>query len=137
VRRTVYPLRPARNRKERDLNMKLLTCVVPCYNSAAYMDRCISSIVEGSGAADDVEVIIVDDGSNKDYTFEHALAWQERYPNVVRAIHQENKGHGGAINTAVSLATGEYFKVLDSDDWVDKDAYDKLIGFQNINTKNQ
>ena len=107
---------------------KTVTFGIPCYNSAAYMDRCISSIVEGSGAADDVEVIIVDDGSNKDDTFEHALAWQERYPDIVRAVHQENGGHGRAVMCAIEHATGAYFKCVDSDDWVDEEALGEFLG---------
>ncbi|MGI6216504.1 MAG: glycosyltransferase family 2 protein [Coriobacteriales bacterium] len=99
---------------------KVLTYVVPCYNSAEYMDHCIGSLIEGSeGHLDSVEVIIVDDGSSKDNTLEKAKAWEAKYPGVVRAIHQENKGHGGALNTGLDNAHGTYFKVVDSDDWLE------------------
>ena len=98
---------------------KTITFGIPCYNSSAYMDRCISSIIEGTGAAEDVEIIVVDDGSNKDDTYEKALGWQERYPDIVRAIHQENGGHGRAVMCAITNARGAYFKCVDSDDWLD------------------
>ncbi|MGM9551480.1 MAG: glycosyltransferase family 2 protein [Clostridia bacterium] len=96
--------------------MKLVSFAVPCYNSAEYMDRCIQSLLKGG---DDVEILIVNDGS-KDDTGRIADEYAAKYPSVVRAIHQENKGHGGAVNTGLSQATGLYYKVVDSDDWVDE-----------------
>lgn len=112
---------------------KIITFGIPCYNSAEYMDTCISSIVEGSGCASDVQVVIVDDGSTKDNTLEIAESWHERYPDVVKVVHQENGGHGRAVMTAIEHADGVYFKVVDSDDWVDTDALlvflDKLRAF--------
>ena len=100
---------------------KLITYAVPCYNSAAYMDACISSIL--ACGADDIEVIIVDDGSTKDDTLAKAEAWQADYPGIVKAVHQENGGHGAAVMTGLSHASGRYFKVVDSDDWLDNDAH--------------
>lgn len=115
--------------------MKLLTFAIPCYNSAAYMRKCIDSILIGG---DDIEIIIVDDGSTKDNTAEIADEYAAKYPNICRAIHQPNGGHGEAVNTGIRNATGLYFKVVDSDDWVDPDAYmqilDKLREFAGSNT---
>lgn len=105
-------------------NNKLITFCVPSYNSEEYLHYALDSL-RGHVEA---EVLIVDDGS-KDGTLEVAKRYEAEYPDIFRAVHQENKGHGGAINTAVAMAQGEYFKVLDSDDWVDLDAYDKLIAF--------
>lgn len=101
---------------------KTITFGIPCYNSSEYMDHCIESILEGSDYADDVQIVIVDDGSVKDDTAAKADAWQERYPNIIKAVHQENGGHGIAVMKAVSHADGVYFKNIDSDDWVDGDA---------------
>ena len=99
--------------------MKLLTIAIPCYNSESYMEKCIESLLPGGSR---VEILLVDDGS-KDRTAEIADSYAARYPGIVRAIHQENKGHGGAVNTGIANADGFYFKVVDSDDWVDRDAY--------------
>ncbi|MGI6216930.1 MAG: glycosyltransferase family 2 protein [Coriobacteriales bacterium] len=99
---------------------KVITYTVPCYNSAEYMDRCIESIL--ACGATDIEVIIVDDGSTEDNTAEKADDWERRFPGAVRAIHQENGGHGAAVMTGVRNAQGLYFKVVDSDDWLDNDA---------------
>ena len=103
--------------------MKLLTFAIPCYNSQDYMEHCINSILPGG---DDVEILIIDDGS-KDRTAEIADDYEKRYPGIVRAIHQENGGHGEAVNAGIRNATGLYFKVVDSDDWVDADAYKKIL----------
>ena len=73
-----------------------------------------------------MEIIIVDDGST-DRTGELADAYQQAYPSIVRAIHQENGGHGAAVNTGIREAKGLYFKVVDSDDWVDREAYMQIL----------
>ena len=104
--------------------MKLISFAIPCYNSQDYMEKCIESILVGG---DDVEIIIVDDGS-KDDTAKIADRYQEQYPNIVKAIHQEDGGHGEAVNTGLKNATGLFFKVVDSDDWVDETAYKAILG---------
>ena len=97
--------------------MKLLTVTVPCYNSAEYMEKCIESLRVGG---ERVEIIIVNDGS-KDRTGEIADDYAEKYPNIVRVVHQENGGHGEGINQGLSWASGKYFKVVDSDDVLSED----------------
>ena len=103
--------------------MKLISFGIPCYNSYAYMGKCIESLLIGG---EDVEIIIVDDGST-DKTAEIADAYAKKYPTICKAVHQENGGHGEAVNTGLRNATGLYYKVVDSDDWVDKDAYLKVL----------
>ena len=103
--------------------MKYISFVVPCYNSESYMEKCIDSLLIGK---DDVEIIIIDDGS-KDKTGAIADKYQKKYPKIVKAIHQENGGHGEGINVGLKHATGKYFKVVDSDDWLDEKAYKKLL----------
>ena len=103
--------------------MKLLTFTIQCYNSQDYMRHCIESILPGG---EDVEILIVDDGS-KDDTAAIADEYAEKYPTIVKAIHQENGGHGEAVNAGIRNATGLYFKVVDSDDWVDWNAYQAIL----------
>ena len=62
-----------------------------------------------------MQIVIVDDGSAKDDTPAKADEWQQRYPNIVKAVHQENGGHGVAVMKAVANADGVYFKNIDSD----------------------
>lgn len=103
--------------------MKLLTITVPCYNSQDYMEKCIQSLVIGG---EEVEIIIVDDGST-DATPEIAERLREQYPKIIRVIHKENGGHGSAVNVGLSNASGIYFKVVDSDDWVKESSYKEIL----------
>ena len=103
--------------------MKYISFAIPCYNSEAYMENAIESILKGG---EDVEIIIVNDGS-KDRTSEIAHAYEEKYPTIIKAVDKENGGHGDAVNTGLKHATGLYFKVVDSDDWVDESALKKIL----------
>lgn len=104
--------------------MKLLSIAIPCYNSEKYMKKCIDSLLVGG---EDVEIIIVDDGSTKDATAEIADEYAAQFPTIVKAVHKTNGGHGSAVNAGIANATGLYFKVVDSDDWVRKDAYMQVL----------
>lgn len=104
--------------------MKYLSFVIPCYNSSAYMKKCINSIL---ALGDDVEILIVDDGSNKDDTLEIAKSYEKIFPNICKAIHKENGGHGDALNVGIKNATGLFLKVVDSDDFIDVKAGNKLL----------
>lgn len=88
------------------------------------MRKCIDSLLEGG---EDVEIIIVDDGSTKDNTAEIADEYEAQFPSIVKVIHKTNGGHGSAVNAGIANATGLYFKVVDSDDWVRKDAYVQVL----------
>ena len=103
--------------------MKLLSIAIPCYNSENYMRNCVESLLKGG---EDVEIIIVNDGS-KDRTAHIADDYAAKYPTIVKAVHKENGGHGSAVNAGIDHATGLYFKVVDSDDWVQEAAYKKIL----------
>lgn len=103
--------------------MKLLSVIIPCYNSQDYMKYCIESLLIGG---ENVELLIINDGSI-DKTAEIADEYARSYPSIIKTIHQENKGHGGAINTGIEHATGLHLKVVDSDDWVDTRAYLEIL----------
>ena len=102
---------------------KYLSFVVPCYNSQAYMRKCVDSLLAGG---DEVEIIIVNDGSTDD-TGKIAGEYARRFPGIVRAVQKENGGHGSGVNAGLALAQGIYFKVVDSDDWLEEDAYRALL----------
>ncbi|MDE7453639.1 MAG: glycosyltransferase [Clostridia bacterium] len=103
--------------------MKLITFTVPCYNSQEYMRKCIDSLLVGG---DSVEIIIVNDGST-DKTGEIADGYAEKYPDIVKVIHKENGGHGSGLNAGLKAASGLYFKVVDSDDWLLEDGLKTLL----------
>ncbi|AYV69404.1 glycosyl transferase [Niallia circulans] len=103
--------------------MKVLSVVIPCYNSEEYMRYCIESLLPGG---ESVELLIVNDGSI-DQTAVLADEYAAMYPTIIKAIHQENGGHGEAVNAGIRHASGLYLKVVDSDDWVDTKAYLKIL----------
>ena len=105
--------------------MKYISFAIPSYNSEDYMSHAIESILPGG---EDVEIIVVNDGS-KDGTSEIAHEYKNKYPNIVRVVDKDNGGHGDAVNSGLSHATGKYFKVVDSDDWVDEDSLHKILEF--------
>ncbi|MDR2417746.1 MAG: glycosyltransferase [Treponema sp.] len=107
--------------------MKVLSVIVPCYNSQDYIRRCVDSLLPSSNTQGGcVEILIVNDGS-ADQTGVIAEEYQTRHPSIVRVIHQDNGGHGAAVTTGVRHSTGAFIKVVDSDDWVDVISYAKVL----------
>ena len=104
---------------------KTLSFVVPAYNMEQYLERCVASLLDTPDTSD-IEVLIVDDGSS-DATPALADRLQATHPGTVRAIHQPNKGHGGAVNTGIREAAGMYVKVVDADDWVGSDSLGRVM----------
>ena len=103
--------------------MKLISFVIPAYNSQDYLNVAVDSLLV---AGNDIEIIIINDGS-KDQTLAIANKYKKKYPNIVKVIDQENGGHGSGINAGLKVASGKYFKVVDSDDWVDHLSLIKLM----------
>lgn len=103
--------------------MKYLSVAIPCYNSAKYMDKAIRSLLPGG---EDIEIIIVNDGSS-DKTLKIAKQYKKEYPTIIKVVDKENGGHGDAVNSGLAYASGKYFKVVDSDDWVDEEALKKIL----------
>lgn len=96
--------------------MKILSFVIPAYNSSAFIEHCLSSMLVPE-VLDALEIVVVNDGST-DNTAEMVQQFCTRFPETVRLISQENKGHGGALNTGCAAAQGKYIKVIDADDWI-------------------
>ena len=103
--------------------MKYISFAIPCNNSQDYMAHAIESILQGG---EDVEIIIVNDGS-KDDTLKIAREYEGKYPDIVRVVDKENGGHGDAVTAGLTHASGSYFKVVDSDDWVDEESLHKIL----------
>ena len=113
------------------MQQKLITFAVPCYNSAAYMRHCIETLLS---AGEQAEIILVDDGSVKDDTPAICDEYAAKYPTIVKTIHQENGGHGEGVNQGIRNATGLYYKVVDSDDWLAPDFTEKLVSAAEAHT---
>lgn len=104
-----------------------LSVIVPVYNMAAdgKLEYCMNSLV--AQTLSDIEIIAVDDAST-DNSVEILQAYEKQYPGRVRVLcHDVNKRQGGAKNTGLRAATGEWIGFIDSDDWVTPDYYEKLL----------
>lgn len=105
---------------------KVLTVVVPTYNVEKYLDRCMLSLTYDKEALDLLEIIVVNDGS-KDGSLAIAREYENRFPESIVVVDKENGGHGSTINTGLSIATGKYFRIVDSDDWVNIDDFGNYV----------
>ena len=107
--------------------MKLLSIIIPSYNCRAFLGKCIRSLVHPE-LLDVLDIIVVNDGSSDD-TALVAEEFVNQYPDTVRLISQENKGHGGALNTGCAASRGKFLKVIDADDWVETDNLPAFLDF--------
>lgn len=101
-----------------------LCVVIPVYNGADYIQRCLESVFNQS--LKDVHVVVVDDCSN-DKTVEIVTQYKHLHSNLTIITHSKNMGTGVARNTGLSLAKSKYIAFLDSDDWMDTNAYLKMV----------
>ena len=110
----------------------ILTVAIPAYNVELYIEETVLSIAK-SKYADDLEILIVNDGST-DKTLEVSRSIEQKYP-CVKVIDKKNGGHGSAINAGLKHATGKYFRLLDGDDWFDTEEFDRYVALlKNENT---
>ncbi|MFT8929657.1 MAG: glycosyltransferase family 2 protein [Sporolactobacillus sp.] len=104
------------------MNLPLLSIIVPVYNVASYLDRCVTSLIEQTYTH--LEILLVDDGST-DRSSELCDAFAKADQRV-HVIHQSNQGVAAARNHGLNAAAGEYIGFVDSDDWVAADMYMQL-----------
>lgn len=100
-----------------------ISIVVPVYKVEIYLNRCVESIVNQT--YNDLEIILVDDGSPDSCPL-MCEEWAHK-DNRIRVIHKENGGLSDARNSGIDRATGEYILFVDSDDYLELDACEKLL----------
>jgi glycosyltransferase involved in cell wall biosynthesis len=93
----------------------LITVIVPVYNTAQYLAKCVDSILAQTWT--NLEVFLVDDGSTDD-SADIVKSYQQKYPHIVKAIFQKNSGQASARNAALDQMSGAYLSFVDSDDWI-------------------
>ena len=98
----------------------VLSVVIPVYNTASYLEGCLSSVLAGD--CTDCEILLIDDGSTDGVSPGLCDRLSAAHPSLVQVIHQENRGLGGARNTGLEAARGEYVFFPDSDDTITPDA---------------
>lgn len=96
-----------------------VTAVVPIYNAARYLDRCVESIVNQS--MNNIEIILVNDGST-DNSLEICRQWEMR-DSRIQVIDKENEGAGESRNKGIAMSKGRYISFVDADDYIDVDTY--------------
>jgi hypothetical protein len=105
--------------------MKIVSVVIPVYNTGSIMRRCFESLVAQTIGKESIEVIVVDDGSTDMQTLDIIREYEHSYPETFRVLTKKNGGQGSARNLAFHECTGEYITCLDSDDcfhpqWIEK-----------------
>ena len=106
---------------------KILSVSVACYNLGEMILDNLKSFCE-SDVANDIELIVTDDGS-KDNTVAIVEEYAQKYPNVIKLIKKKNEGPGSTVNSGIQNATGKYFRMVDGDDWVDSNNLIQFVKF--------
>ena len=106
---------------------KVLTVVIPTYNMERYLERCLSSLVISPGLMEELEVLVINDGS-KDCSSEIGHSFEAQYPNTFRVIDKKNGNYGSCINRGLKEARGKYIKILDADDWFETKNFEEFVG---------
>lgn len=103
--------------------MKKISVVIPVYNVEKYLSECLDSVVNQTYK--NLQIILVDDGST-DFSGKICDVYAEK-DNRITVVHQKNAGAGAAKNTGLDLVKGEYFSIIDSDDYIELDMYEKMV----------
>ena len=101
-----------------------VSVIVPVYNSEKYIERCLNSILEQN--YNDFELIVINDGS-KDKSLEILKDYQNKFPQIITLIDQENTGVAKTRNNAIKMSRGKYIMFIDNDDFIDKDYIETFV----------
>ena len=103
--------------------MPKVTVIVPIYNVEKYLARCIDSLVNQT--LNEIEIVLVNDGT-KDSSGKIAMQYAKQYKEKIIYLEKENGGLSDARNYGLAYAKGEYIAFLDSDDYIEKNAYEEM-----------
>ena len=116
-------------------NEPLISVVIPVYNAEEDISNAIDSIISQTFGFENIELILVDDGSS-DSSKDICLSYHEKYPHNIKYIYQENQGQAVARNNGMKAAKGKYLNFLDSDDKLELNALELVYDFFEKNYKN-
>ena len=106
--------------------MKKISVIIPCYNVARWIDRCMTSIAAQTMGIECLEIICIDDASS-DGTWEHLQKWEQSFPEQIILIRQEvNRRQGAARNLGLQYASADWIAFVDADDWLEPDYFEQL-----------
>lgn len=106
--------------------MKLLSVIIPLYNSARWLPKCLDSVLSQDIAEEDLEIICINDGS-PDGSEQIARQYQVEHPTSIVVLSQENQGPSGARNNGMKHASGKYLCFVDPDDYVEPNVFGELL----------
>lgn len=100
--------------------MKKISVIVPCYNAAGCLERCMEHLLGQTIGIENIEIVLVDDASTDDgATLALMMSYEQKYPDTILVIPlEQNMRQGGARNIGISYAGGEYLMFCDADDWL-------------------
>ena len=101
----------------------LISVIVPVYNVAAWLPRCVDSVL--AQTYQNLEILLIDDGST-DASGEICDAYAEKDPRI-RVIHKKNGGLSSARNAGLDVSNGQYLGFVDSDDWIEPEMYAEML----------
>lgn len=107
------------------MNNKVLTVSVAAYNVEKYLRNTLDSLLIGD-LLDYIEVFVIDDGGT-DNSLQIAKEYEEKFPGVFFAVHKDDQGYGSTVNYSIENANGKYFKILDGDDWFNKNEFYSFV----------
>lgn len=103
-----------------------ISVIIPCYNAASYIDRCIASIRSQTLDPSFLQIICVDDAST-DNTWQHLQKWEARCPDLITIIHCDTNGRQGtARNVGMQYCNTPWVSFIDADDWIEPDYFEKM-----------
>lgn len=105
---------------------KILSVVIPMYNSEEYIEKSLDSLILDDKYMQMIEILVINAGST-DRSAELVRPYEEKYPDTIRLISQENGGLGAAVDAGIEACQGKYFKVLDADGWFLTDEWKKFV----------
>lgn len=106
-----------------EVKMKTISVVIPVYNVEKYLSECLDSVINQTYK--NLQIILVDDGST-DSSGKICDEYAEKDDRIT-VVHQSNAGAGAAKNTGLELIDGDYFSIIDSDDYIELDMYEKMV----------
>ena len=106
--------------------MKQISVIIPCYNAAPFLDRCIQSLINQTTGLENLELIFVNDAST-DNTLDILMQYERQYEDSIMVINCDKNGRQGtARNIGLQYASADYIGFVDADDWIDLTMYEKL-----------
>lgn len=106
------------------MNNERISVIIPVYNAAPYLKKCMDSVIAQTYPA--YEIVLIDDGST-DTSGSICDHYRAQYPELIKVIHQKNRGAAAARNAGIAVSSGDYYAFIDADDYMEPEMLDTSI----------